>query len=107
MNLWFFILTASLSAFQGLLCFKTISGFNRVALRWKKELSLERNALLNSSDAARLLDQQLSGEWSYDAQRRIGVVAPLLGVIGTAIQILRVTDFSRTDMFQHIPGIYN
>lgn len=107
MNLWFFILTASLSAFQGLLCFKTISGFNRVALRWKKELSLERNALLNSSDAARLLDQQLSGEWSYDAQRRIGVVAPLLGVIGTAIQFLRVTDFSRTDMFQQIPGIYN
>lgn len=106
MNSWFLVVTGLLFSFQVFLCIKTISGFNRVALRWKKELALERNALLNSSDAARMLDQQLSGEWSYDAQRRIGIVAPLLGVIGTAIQFLGVSDFSRSDTFKEIPGIY-
>ncbi len=40
------------------------------------------------------MDQQLFGESSYDAQRRLGVVAPLLGVIGTAFQFLSISELT-------------
>jgi hypothetical protein len=96
-----------LLAFQAFLFYKTRRSFGRVAKRWKKEVRLDRNSLLNSSDAAKLLDQQLFGEWSYDAQRRLGVVTPLLGVIVTAFKFHNISGLTGDVLDSGILELYS
>lgn len=63
-----------------------LARFPRFVERWNREVRLDRNALLDSSDLTKLLDQFLLGDPWYDFLRRVSIIAPLAGVVYTAIQ---------------------